>query len=93
MAENQQADYKTFWAEFGQCLKEGFGEDYSNKERLAGLMRFVSTASEGDQPSASLRDYVGRMKEGQDKIYVITADSLSAARSSPHIEIFRKKGI
>ena len=93
MAENKPEDYKTFWTEFGQCLKEGFGEDFSNKDRLAGLMRFVSTASEADEPDVSLKDYIGRMKEGQEKIYVITADNLSAARSSPHIEIFKKKGI
>ncbi|NBT34242.1 MAG: molecular chaperone HtpG [Betaproteobacteria bacterium] len=93
VAENRPDDYKTFWREFGQCLKEGFGEDFSNKDRLAALARFVSTSSEGDEPTTSLKDYVGRMKDGQEKIYVITADSLAAARSSPHLEVFRKKGI
>ncbi|MGA0824968.1 MAG: molecular chaperone HtpG, partial [Burkholderiaceae bacterium] len=93
MAANQAEDYKTFWKEFGQCLKEGFGEDFANKERLAKLARFVSTQSAGDEPDVSLEAYTGRMKDGQDKIYVITADSLAAARNSPHLEIFKKKGI
>ncbi len=93
MATNQPDDYKTFWQEFGQCLKEGFGEDFSNKDRLAKLARFVSTQSVADEPDAALEAYVARMKEGQDKIYVITADSLAAARNSPHLEIFKKKGI
>jgi molecular chaperone HtpG len=74
-------------------LKEGVGEDFGNKERIAKLLRFVSTASEGDLPDVALADYVGRMKEGQDKIYFITADSLSAARNSPHLEVFKKKGV
>ncbi len=93
MAANQPDDYKTFWKEFGQCLKEGFGEDFANKDRLAKLARFVSTQSEGDEPDVCLEAYVNRMKEGQDKIYVITADGLAAARNSPHLEIFKKKGI
>ncbi len=93
MAANQRDDYKTFWKEFGQCLKEGFGEDFANKDRLAKLARFVSTQSEGDEPDVCLEAYVNRMKEGQDKIYVITADGLAAARNSPHLEIFKKKGI
>lgn len=93
MATNQPDDYKTFWQEFGQCLKEGFGEDFSNKDRLAKLARFVSTQSVADEPDVSLEAYVARMKEGQDKIYVITADGLTAARNSPHLEIFKKKGI
>jgi molecular chaperone HtpG len=93
MAANQAEDYKTFWKEFGQCLKEGFGEDFANKDRLAKLARFVSTQSAGDEPDVSLEAYAARMKEGQDKIYVITADSLAAARNSPHLEIFKKKGI
>ncbi len=93
MAANKPEDYATFWKEFGQCLKEGFGEDFSNKEKLSGLMRFISTKSDGDQPSVSLKDYVGRMKEGQEKIYVITADSLAAAKASPHLEVFNKKDI
>ena len=93
MATHQPDDYKTAWKEFGQCLKEGFGEDFANKDRLAKLARFVSTQSSTDEPDVALEAYVGRMKEGQDKIYVITADSLTAARNSPHLEIFRKKGI
>ncbi len=93
MAEQKPDDYKTFWKEFGQCLKEGFGEDFANKDRLAGLTRFVSTESQGDTPEVTLKDYLSRMKTGQDKIYFLTADSLTAARSSPHLEVFRKKGI
>ncbi|MFM1850209.1 MAG: Chaperone protein HtpG [Pseudomonadota bacterium] len=93
MAANKPDDYKVFWKEFGQCLKEGFGEDFANKERLSGLARFVSTASAGDEPDVSLKDYLARMKDGQDKVFYITADSLSAARTSPHLEVFRKKGI
>lgn len=85
--------FKTFWREFGQVLKEGVGEDFSNRERIAGLLRFKSTHDETGEPSVSLSDYVGRMKEGQDKIYYVTADSLNAAKSSPHLEIFRKKGV
>lgn len=85
--------FKTFWNEFGQVLKEGVGEDYANRERIAKLLRFVSTSSEADEQTVSLDDYIARMKEGQDKIYYVTADSLKAARSSPHLEIFRKKGI
>lgn len=85
--------FKTFWREFGQVLKEGVGEDFSNRERIAGLLRFLSTHDETGEPSVSLSDYVGRMKEGQDKIYFVTADSLNAAKSSPHLEIFRKKGV
>jgi molecular chaperone HtpG len=82
--------YARFWKEFGAVLKEGVGEDFQNQERIAKLLRFASThASEG----VSLADYVGRMKEGQEAIYVITADSLGAAQSSPQLEIFRKKGI
>ncbi|MDP1558965.1 MAG: molecular chaperone HtpG [Nitrosomonas sp.] len=85
--------YKTFWQEFGSVLKEGVGEDFSNRGRIAKLLRFVSTYDETDEQSVSLSDYVGRMKEGQQKIYYITADSLNAAKSSPHLEVFRKKDI
>ena len=93
LAANDQDKYAAFWKEFGQVLKEGVGEDFGNKERIAKLLRFVSTASEGDVPDVALADYVGRMKEGQDKIYFITADNLSAARNSPHLEVFKKKGV
>jgi molecular chaperone HtpG len=93
LAENQKEKYATFWKEFGQVLKEGIGDDAANRERIAALLRFASTAPGGEEPTVALKDYVGRMKEGQDKIYYVTADTLDAARSSPHLEIFRKKGI
>jgi molecular chaperone HtpG len=90
IAENQKDKYAAFWKEFGAVLKEGIGEDHQNQERLAKLLRFASTqADEG----VSFADYVSRMKEGQEAIYYITADSLNAAKSSPQLEIFRKKGI
>ena len=88
--EAERAKYAAFWKDFGAVLKEGIGDDHANAERLTKLLRFASThADEG----VSLTDYVGRMKEGQDTIYVITADNLAAAKSSPQLEIFRKKGI
>jgi molecular chaperone HtpG len=93
LAENQKEKYATFWKEFGQVLKEGIGEDAANRDRIAALLRFASTASAGEEPTVSLRDYVARMKDGQDRIYYVTADTPEAARSSPHQEIFRKKGI
>ncbi|WP_293766252.1 molecular chaperone HtpG [uncultured Aquitalea sp.] len=93
LANNDQEKYAAFWKEFGQVLKEGVGEDFANKDRIAKLLRFVSTESEGDEPAVSLADYVGRMKDGQEKIYFITADTLAAARNSPHLEVFRKKGV
>jgi molecular chaperone HtpG len=90
IAENQKDKYADFWKEFGAVLKEGIGEDHQNRERLAKLFRFASTqADEG----VSFADYVSRMKEGQEAIYVITADTLAAAKSSPQLEIFKKKGI
>jgi molecular chaperone HtpG len=92
LAENRKDDYAQFWAEFGQVLKEGIGEDSANRERIAKLLRFVSTASDG-KPTVSLPDYVARMKPGQKAIYYVTADTLEAARSSPHLEVFRKKGV
>jgi len=86
----ERAKYAAFWKDFGAVLKEGIGEDHANHERLSKLLRFASThADEG----VSFTDYVGRMKEGQDAIYYITADSMAAAKSSPQLEIFRKKGI
>lgn len=91
--EEDQSKFKTFWKEFGQVLKEGVGEDYANRERIAKLLRFVTTTSDSDEQTISLDDYIARMKEGQEKIYYVTADNLKAARSSPHLEIFRKKGI
>ncbi|WP_420177549.1 molecular chaperone HtpG [Kerstersia gyiorum] len=93
MAENKKDDYAVFWEAFGQVLKEGVGEDQTNQARVAGLMRFASTAGEGAAQIVSLADYIGRMKEGQDKIYYLTADNYTAAASSPHLELFRKKGI
>ena len=93
LAENRKDDYAEFWTEFGQVLKEGAGEDPANRERIAKLLRFASTQGEGAAQTVSFADYLGRMKEGQDKIYYVTADSHSAAANSPHLEIFRKKGI
>ncbi|SAI70139.1 heat shock protein 90 [Bordetella ansorpii] len=93
IAENKPEDYAAFWAEFGQVLKEGAGEDIANQERIAKLMRFSSTHTGEATQTVSFADYVSRMKEGQDKIYYVTADAFSAAASSPHLEIFRKKGI
>ena len=91
MAKNSAEDFATFWGEFGNCLKEGMIEDSGNSEKIASLLRFAST--ESDEQNISLSDYIGRMKEGQDTIYYITAESLAAAKHSPHLEIFRKKGI
>jgi molecular chaperone HtpG len=93
LAENKTDDYATFWTEFGQVLKEGTGEDSGNIERIAKLLRFASTQVDSDAQTATLADYVSRFKEGQDKIYFVTADSYTAGRNSPHLEIFRKKGI
>jgi molecular chaperone HtpG len=90
VAENQKDKYAEFWKQFGAVLKEGVGEDFGNQERLAKLLRFASTqADEG----VSFTDYVGRMKEGQEAIYYITADTLAAAKGSPQLEVFKKKGI
>ncbi len=86
----QRDKYAAFWKDFGAVLKEGIGEDFTNQERLAKLLRFASTHADS---GVSFADYVGRMKEGQEAIYYITADSLAAARSSPQLEIFRKKGL
>jgi molecular chaperone HtpG len=93
VAENQKDKFAAFWTQFGTVLKEGIGEDFANRERLAKLYRFASTHAGDGEQVVSFADYVARMKEGQDDIYVITADSLAAARSSPQLEIFRKKGI
>ncbi|MRT27389.1 MULTISPECIES: molecular chaperone HtpG [Herbaspirillum] len=89
----QKDKYTTFWTEFGQVLKEGIGEDATNKERIAKLLRFASTHNDSDVQNVSLADYVARMKEGQDKIYYVTAETWQAAKNSPHLEIFRKKGV
>lgn len=93
LAENNAKDYQAFWGEFGRVLKEGPGEDIVNKEKIAGLLRFASTNLDTEAQLVSFKDYIDRMKEGQEAIYFITADSFSAAQHSPHLEIFRKKGI
>ncbi len=93
MAKNDAEKYQLFWNEFGNVLKEGPAEDFSNREKIAGLLRFASTHNDSSTQNVSLADYISRMKEGQDKIYYVTADSYQAAKNSPHLEIFKKKGI
>ena len=93
MGKNKSEEYQTFWNEFGQVIKEGPAEDMANKEAIAKLLRFASTDSDLETQNVSLEQYIARMKEGQDKIYYVVADSFQAAKSSPHLEIFRKKGI
>lgn len=93
VASNRPEDYATFWTQFGQVLKEGLGEDFGNQERLAKLLRFASTATGVGEHTVSLEHYVARMKPGQDKVYYVTAESEAAARSSPHLEVFRRKEI
>ena len=93
MAKDEPEKYAEFWAQFGQVLKEGPAEDYANRERIAGLLRFASTYSGTAEQNVSLQDYSARMKPEQDKIYYVTADSFAAASNSPHLEMFRKKGI
>jgi molecular chaperone HtpG len=93
MAKDEPEKYQEFWKEFGKVLKEGPAEDFQNRERIGGLLRFASTHNDGDEQTVSLDDYIERMKEGQKDIYYITADSPAAARHSPHLEVFRKKGV
>jgi molecular chaperone HtpG len=93
IAKNRAEDYTQFWNTFGSVLKEGIGEDAANKDKIAGLSRFASTHNADAAQTVSLADYIGRMKEGQDKIYYITAETYAAAKNSPHLEIYRKKGI
>lgn len=93
LANNEPDKYKEFWGDFGQVLKEGLIEDFANKDRLAKLLRFSSTHTDSEDQTVSLDDYLGRMQEGQDKIYFVSAESFGAAKNSPHLEIFRKKGI
>ncbi len=93
MAKNDPDKYQKFWKEFGRVLKEGPAEDFANREKIAGLLRFASTHNDDDAQTVTLDDYVARMREGQDKIYYIAADTHAAAKNSPHLEIFRKKGI
>ncbi|MSQ59392.1 MAG: molecular chaperone HtpG [Betaproteobacteria bacterium] len=93
LAENDKEKYAKFWKEFGRVFKEGLGEEWGNKERISKLCRFSSTHTDSEYQTTSLADYVGRMKEGQEMIYYITADTFAAAKNSPHLEIFRKKGL
>lgn len=93
LAKNDTEKYHQFWQTFGQTLKEGVGEDFANKERIAALCRFASTHQDSEEQNISLADYIGRMKTGQEKIYYITAESYAAAKNSPHLEVFNKKGI
>lgn len=93
LAKNDAEKYQQFWDQFGNVMKEGPAEDSANKEKLGGLLRFASTKSEGDAQTVSLDQYIERMAEGQEKIYFITAETLSAARNSPHLEVFKKKDI
>ena len=93
MAENKPEDYTKFWNEFGRVLKEGPGEDFANKDKIAALLRFASTKADTSEQNVSLKDYIARMQPEQDVIYYITAESFAAAQHSPHLEIFRKKGL
>ncbi len=93
LAKDDKEQYQQFWSEFGLVLKEGTGEDFSNRESIAKLLRFTTSNSDSEVQSVSLDDYINRMQEGQEKIYFITADSYGAAKNSPHLELFRKKGI
>ncbi|MFI8572600.1 molecular chaperone HtpG [Stenotrophomonas bentonitica] len=93
LAKDKPEVYAGFWKQFGQVLKEGPAEDYGNREKIAGLLRFASTHDDSGEPSVSLADYVGRMIEGQDKIYFLTGDSYTQVKDSPHLEVFRKKGV
>lgn len=93
MAKKDTDKYATFWSEFGQVLKEGIAEDFANKDRIAKLLRFASTHDDASSQTVSLEDYVGRMQEGQDKIYYLCSEGFDSAIKSPHLEIFKKKGI
>ena len=93
LAKDKPEDYKNFWKQFGQVLKEGPAEDFANKEKIAGLLRFASTHDASGEQSVSLADYLGRVKDGQDKVYFLTGESYAQVKSSPHLEVFRKKGI
>jgi len=93
MVKNEPDLYKDFWKQFGNVLKEGPGEDFANKERIAKLLRFSSTKIDSEEQDVSLDDYIARMKDGQDTIYYVTADSFAAAKNSPHLQIFRRKSI
>ncbi|MCX8656747.1 molecular chaperone HtpG [Gilliamella sp. B2840] len=93
LAKDDKEQYQQFWNEFGLVLKEGTGEDFANREAIAKLLRFSSTHTDSNAQTVSLEDYISRMQDGQEKIYYITADSYGAANYSPHLELFRKKGI
>ena len=93
LAKNEPEKYQDFWKVFGQVLKEGPAEDFANKEKIAGLLRFASTLQGTDEQVVSLAEYLGRVKEGQDKIYYLTGESYAQVKNSPHLEVFRKKGI
>ncbi|MDO8925338.1 MAG: molecular chaperone HtpG [Sideroxyarcus sp.] len=93
LAENDKEKYAKFWGEFGSVMKEGVGEDFANKDKIAALLRFATTKADNADETVSLKDYIARMKDGQEKIYFVTADSFNAAKNSPHLEVFRKKGI
>jgi molecular chaperone HtpG len=93
LAKNEPEQYKGFWKNFGQVIKEGPAEDFANKEKIAGLLRFASTSDDSGEQSVGLADYLGRVKEGQDKVYYLTGESYAQVKNSPHLEVFRKKGI
>ena len=93
LAENEKEKFATFWKEFGRVIKEGVVEDYANRERIAKILRFASTHTDTDTQDVSLADYIARMKPEQEKIYYVTAETFAAAKNSPHLEVFRKKGI
>ncbi|MEP1743981.1 MAG: molecular chaperone HtpG [Kangiellaceae bacterium] len=93
LAKSEKEDYQSFWDEFGSVLKEGLAEDFANKDKVAGLLRFASTHNEDAAQSVSLADYVSRMKPEQDKIYYLVADNYATAKNSPHLEVYRKKGV
>ncbi|WP_313513661.1 molecular chaperone HtpG [Pseudomonas sp.] len=93
LAKGEPEQYKSFWKHFGQVLKEGPAEDFANREKIAGLLRFASTSDESGESSVSLADYVSRLKDGQDRLYYLTGESYAQVKNSPHLEVFRKKGI
>jgi molecular chaperone HtpG len=93
LAKNEPEQYKSFWKNFGQVMKEGPAEDFANKEKIAGLLRFASTQGEEGEQVVSLAEYLARAKEGQDKIYYLTGETYAQVKNSPHLEVFRKKGI
>ncbi len=93
MAKNEPENYATFWEQFGEVLKEGAAEDFANKDKIAGLLRFATTNTDTDKQEHTLAQYIERMKEGQDKIYYVVAENFNTAKNSPHLEVFRKKGV